>query len=333
MMTRRTVVKLLGASTLATGLGISTRARAAEVLKIGMVHPKSSPWGQAVDVWVKTVMEKSEGQLELQVFANGQQGDEAAMVAKMKAGQLDGALLSSVGLAKIHAPFAALELPGLATTWAKRDAAREAMKGVFEKGAADAGFLLAGWGDVGLARLATKGFAVRSPDDLKGKKPWLWREDVVTPAVFAAIGGITAVPLGTPEVLPNLNTGAVNAVSAAPLLMEQMQWAGKLDTIHDDVTTAVALGITFSQKRLAALPVKLRAVLTDTAAVTAAALLKRIRAEDAAAFTRLKAKMTLVTRTADERAKWEAVWKQARQKLAQGTFPPDLVAKLETLAT
>jgi len=33
-----------------------------------------------------------------------------------------------------------------------------------------------------------------------------------------------------------------------------------------------------------------------------------------------------------QRAKWEAVFKQTRQRLAQGTFSPELVAKLEGLA-
>ena len=57
--------------------------------------------------------------MELQFFYNGQQGDEGAMVGKMKAGQLDGAALTAVGLSKVYKPIGALQMPGLFTTWAK----------------------------------------------------------------------------------------------------------------------------------------------------------------------------------------------------------------------
>src|ERR1044072_165182 len=123
MMVRRAVVKFLGALTLLAGVGLSQEASAAEqTLKIGTLAPKSSPWGQVFSVWEKAVKEKSGGRLELQFFYNGQQGDEAAMVAKMKSGQLSGAAVTAVGLSKIYKPILALQMPGLFSSWAKLDA-------------------------------------------------------------------------------------------------------------------------------------------------------------------------------------------------------------------
>ncbi|NUQ76923.1 MAG: TRAP transporter substrate-binding protein DctP [Polyangiaceae bacterium] len=333
MMLRRAVVKFLGALTVLAGVGLSQEAAAAEhTLKIGTLAPRSSPWGQVFSVWEKAVKEKSGGRIELQFFYNGQQGDEGAMVGKIKAGQLHGAAITAVGLSKIYKPILALQMPGLFKTWAKLDAAREAMKGDFEKGVADAGFTLAGWGDVGVAHLMSKGFAVRTPDDLKGKKPYTWRDDAAQPALFQVIGGVTPVPLSVPEVLPNLNTGAINIVVAPALAAEQLQWASKLDHIVTN-TSGFAIGaLVMSTKSLDGLPADLKAIVVDTGKVAAAALTTRIRNEDAAAFGRLKGKMTVVTLTADEEAKWESVFKQVRQRLAQGTFSPDLVSKLEGLA-
>ncbi len=40
---------------------------------------------------------------------------------------------------------------------------------------------------------------------------------------------------------------------------------------------------------------------------------------------------TAIDRTADERAKWDALFKQVRSKLGQGTFVPELITKLEQL--
>ena len=332
MMMRRAAMKLVGAIALLVGVGVSEDASAAEVIKIGTLAPGASPWGQVFKVWADAVSKKSEGKLELQFFYNGQQGDEGAMVGKMKAGQLDGSAVTAVGLSKIYKPILALQMPGLFTSWAKLDNARDAMKGEFEKGANDAGFSILGWGDVGAAHVISKGFAVKAPEDIKGKKPYMWRDDAVAPVLFQVIGGITPVPLNVPEVLPNLNTGAVNILTAPALAAEQLQWSSKLDTIVED-TAGLAIGaLVLSSKRIDALPADLRTILVDTGKIAATALTKRIRTEDDAAFARMKTKMTVVKLSADERAKWEAVFKQTRQRLAQGTFSPDLVAKLEALA-
>jgi TRAP-type C4-dicarboxylate transport system substrate-binding protein len=325
-------MKLVGALALLVGVGVSQNASATEVIKIGTLAPKASPWGQVFTVWEKAVKEKSNGAVELQFFYNGQQGDEGAMVGKMKAGQLDGAAVTAVGLGKVYKPISALQMPGLFLTWAKLDGARDAMKGEFEKGLNDAGFSLAGWGDVGAVHLMSKGFEIHSPDDIKGKKPYMWRDDVVQPILYQVVGGVTPVPLNVPEVLPNLNTGAINIVNAPSLAAEQLQWSSKLDTINEDVSAMAIGALIFSSKRIDALPADLKAIVMDTGKIAANALTKRIRSEDDAAFARMKGKMKVVTLSADEKSKWAGIFKATRQRLAQGTFDPALVAKLEGLA-
>lgn len=331
-MDRRTALKLLGAATLVAGTSVPRDARAAEVIKIGTLAPAASPWGQVFKVWAESVSKKTDGRVELQFFYNGQQGDEGAMVGKMKAGQLDGAFVSSVGLSKIYKPLLALQMPGLFRTWAKLDAARDALNDDHEKGVKDAGFKVLGWSDIGAARMMSKGGVVRTPDDVKGKKPYVWRDSIIDPMLFQVIGGVTSVPLNVPEVLPNLNTGAINVVTAPSLLSEQLQWASKLDTIVDDISSCDVGGLVMVSKRFDALAADLRAIVLETGRTAAAALTKRIRNEDDAAFARMKGKMKVVTLTVEEKAKWDAVYKQVRQKLAQGTFSPELVTKLETLA-
>jgi len=214
----------------------------------------------------------------------------------------------------------------------KLDAARDALKSDFERGVKEAGFALVGWGDVGAVHLLSKGVQIHVPDDVKGQKPYMWRDDAVQPILYQVIGGVTPVPLNVPEVLPQLNTGAINIVNAPSLAAEQLQWSSKLDTIVTD-TSALAIGaLVFSNKRLEALPADQKAIVTDTGKVASEALTRRIRGEDEAAFNRMKGKMTNVTLSADEKAKWDALFKQVRVRLSQGTFSPDLVAKLESLA-
>ncbi len=329
-MMRRRAIHLLSALTVLAGIGFSQQANAAEhTIKLGTLAPKSSPWGKVFSTWEKAVSEKSGGKLEVQFFYNGSQGDEGAMVGKIKAGQLDGAAITGVGLGKIYKPILALQMPGLFSSWAKLDSARDAMRGEFEKGASDAGFMLLGTGDVGQAHAMTKGFALRTPNDLKGKKPYLWRDDSTMPAFFQTIGGVTPVPLNIPEVLPSLNTGAIDMLIAPALAAEQLQWSSKLDHINDDSSGFAIGALVMSTKKLDSLPADLKAILTDTGKVAAGALTTRIRNEDNAAFGRLKGKMTVVTLTSDEKDKWKAIFKQVRVRLSQGTFSSDLVSKIE----
>jgi TRAP-type C4-dicarboxylate transport system substrate-binding protein len=330
-MFRRAVVKALGALALVAGIAVPQAADAAEVLKIGTLAPKSSPWGKVFSTWEKAVKEKSGGNLELQFFYNGQQGDEGAMVGKMKSGQLDGSAVTAVGLGKIYKNTLAMQMPGLFVSWPKLDAALDVMKGDFEKGTKDAGFTLVGWGHVGQAHLMSKGFAIKTPDDMKGKKPYMWRDDSIQPILYQIIG-VTPVPLNIPELLPALNSGSVNVVTAPSLAAEQLQWSSRLDHIQADVAGTAIGALVFSTKRLDALPADLRTILNDTGKVAASALTKRIRDEDTAAFGRLKGKMTVVTLSGDEQAKWASVFKQVRSRLGQGTFSPELVTKLEGLA-
>ena len=315
-----------------------------ESVKIGTLAPAESPWGQVFKTWQRAIRERTKlpnGQkttdgkeyaLDINFFWNGQQGDEAAMVTRMKSGQLDGAAITAVGLSQLHPPILVLQLPGLFTTWEKLDKAREALRGDFESALDAAGFILPGWGDVGLARRISRGFAVASPSDMRGKKPYVWREDLIMPAMMQVIGGVTPVPLGVPEVLPNLNTGAVDVITAPALAAEQLQWASRLDNINTQVVSATIGALVFTKAKLDALPADMRAIMLDTGRVAAGALTTRIRNEDKAAFGRLQSKMTVSTSNDAQLAEWAEIFKQTRARLAQGTFPKDLVEKAESLA-
>ncbi len=326
-------MRSFGAFLLAALLASLPRAASAEprVVTLGTVAPKNSAWGRVFSVWEEAVRKKSDGKLELRVFYNGQQGDDAGMIGKVKAGQLDGAAVSAIGLGQVHKPILALQIPGLFRTWESLDRARDAVRGDLERGAAAEGFYVT-LGDLGRLRATSQGFAVRRPADLHGHKVLAWRNDVIGPTVFQVVPGVTTVPLSAPEVLPALRTHAIDFLSAPALVTEQLQWAPHLDHIGADSSVIAIGGTAWSKKRIDALPGDLRQVLTGTGKVAQEALKQRIRAEDDAAFTRLKAKMTVVTLTDEDKKAWRAVFVKVGARLKQGTFEPKLVDRLVELA-
>jgi TRAP-type C4-dicarboxylate transport system substrate-binding protein len=328
-MTRKLLAWMFG---LALLLGATREARAENVLKFGSLAPSQSPWAQVLNTWARAVDAKSNHSLKLQFFWNGTQGDEAAMVGKVKSGQLQGLAATAVGLGKIHKPILVVQVPGVFDSWAKLDAARAALMGDFQQGARDKGFHILGWGDVGRMHWYSKGFAVTSPGSLRGQKPYVWRDDDIHRTLFGAIPGVTAVPLGVPEVLPALNSGAVNAAHTPALTCGQLQWVSRFSNIVADGDAFMIGALVISESVLQGLSEDERQILTDTGAVAANALTQRIRNEDDAALARQREKLEVHQFSDAEKAEWMALYKTVRERLGQqNVFPPDLISRVEGL--
>jgi TRAP-type C4-dicarboxylate transport system substrate-binding protein len=327
------VRKISMAALLAAAAFVGTSESFAEdkELHLGTLAPRKSPWGKVFQAWQDEMASQGKG-LTLKFHYGGQQGDEEAMVSKMRSGQLAGAAITSVGLSKIYKPILALQMPGLFTSWAKLDAAREAIKADANKGFEDAGFTILGYGDVGIAHVMSKGFPVKVPDDLKGKAPYMWSADEISPKLFQVIGGVTPVPLSVTEVLPKLNAGAVNVVNAPALAAEQLQWAPNLDHINVRPSGFAIGALVVKKSALDGLSEDQKRALMSTGAAAAGVLTSEIRGKDASAFGRLKKKMTAVEPSAEDVAKWQDVFKRTREELKRGVFSPDLVARLEGMA-
>jgi len=298
------------------------RADDAATLKVGTLAPGESPWGQVFKVWAKGVNERTNGAVSLQFFWNGQQGDEAAMVGKMRTGQLDGAALTATGLSMIYKHVLVLELKGLFSDWGKLDTARNAMRPGFDVEFAKQGFKVLGWGDVGLSHFMAKGFDVRVPADLKHKNAFFLPGDPIDPMFYSVVGDVTPKQVSVPEILTGLTSNTINVVNAPALATEQLQWASRLDHINTAVSGVEIGAIVFTSAKLKNLPADVATALIETGKVATDALTVRIRREDAAAFARLKARMVAVEPNADEQAQWAKAFADTRARLRGTTFDP-----------
>lgn len=317
----------------ALGLGFAltsaTSASAAEhTLRIASLAPKNSSWGKVYAVWQKAIEKKTDGKLEVQMFFNGVQGNEDAMVSKMKTGQLDGAALTSVGLSYIYKSVLVLQLPGVMTKWSELDEVRNALAPDIEAGLKNNGFRVVGWGDVGLVHQFTKGYEVHRPNDLKNKAPATWRNEPMGPAIYSAIGNVVPVPVDPMEVLPALRAGSINFISAPALAAEQLQWTPYLDHVTDQVSVCAIGGMVFKAGKLEALPPDLYKAFEELQKRASETQLNRIRKLDQEAYDRLLTKMTLVKYTQAERDEWEKLLKKVVKGLARGTFEKALVNKV-----
>jgi TRAP-type C4-dicarboxylate transport system substrate-binding protein len=320
---------LVALTALGLGLTVAAEASAADhTLRIASLAPKNSSWGKVYAVWQKALEKKTEGKLGVQMFFNGVQGGEDAMVSKMKTGQLDGAALTSVGLSYIYKSVLVLQLPGVMTKWSELDQVRKALAPDLEAGLKGAGFRVVGWGDIGLVRQFSKGFEIHKPDDLKNHHPATWRNEPMGPAVFSSIGNVVPVVVDPMEVLPALRSGSIDAINAPSLAAEQLQWTPYLDHVSDQVSVCAVGGMVFKATALEGLPPDLLKTFEELQARASNSQLDRIRKLDEEAYTRLLTKMTLVKMSPAERDVWEKLLRKVVKSLAHGTFEKALVNKV-----
>jgi TRAP-type C4-dicarboxylate transport system substrate-binding protein len=149
------------------------------------------------------------------VFPDGVQGGEAEMARRMRIGQLQGALLSVVGLREIEPSISALQaMPLLFRNWEEVDYVREKMRPAMEKKFLDKGFVVLAWGDAGWVRFFSKEAALR-PDDYKRMKFFAWGSEPDQQNIMKSLG-YTPVPLETTDILPAIQTGMINVVPSTP---------------------------------------------------------------------------------------------------------------------
>ena len=122
-LSRRPVVSMLLAP---LALGPLTRARAAGVqLRIGSLIPKNSLYHRQLLELGERWRDAQGGDARFVVFTDGSQGGEAELARRMRIGQLQGALLSVVGLREIEPSISALQnLPLLFRNWEEVDYVR-----------------------------------------------------------------------------------------------------------------------------------------------------------------------------------------------------------------
>jgi TRAP-type C4-dicarboxylate transport system substrate-binding protein len=201
---------------LCLGLFVASGASAADKqLRIGTLAPKNSLYHRQLmelgEVWRAAQGDNA----KYLVYTDGSQGGEAELARRMRIGQLQGALLSVVGLREIEPSIAALQtMPLLFKNWEEVDYVREKIRPAMEKKFLDKGFVVLAWGDAGWIRFFSKEAAVR-PDDYKKMKFFAWGSESEQQAIMKSLG-YTPVPLETNDILPAIQTGMINVVPSTP---------------------------------------------------------------------------------------------------------------------
>ncbi len=196
-------------------------------LRIGTLAPKNSLYHRQLLEIGEAWRQAQGGNAKYVVFPDGSQGGEAELARRMRIGQLQGALLSIVGLSEIEPSINALQsIPLLFKTWEEVDYVREKMRTSMEKKFLDKGFVVLAWGDAGWVRFFSKDALMR-PDDFKKMKFFSFAGESEQQEIMKSLG-FTPVPLETTDILPSIQTGMINVVPSTPYFVLATQIYGKV---------------------------------------------------------------------------------------------------------
>ncbi len=289
-MTR--VLSLCAVAAVALG-GRAARADNVE-LRIATLAPSGSPWMEVLDKAAAEVKDKTSSRVTLKYFPGGQQGDERDFVRKIKLGQLDGAAVTSIGLAMIDESIRVLELPMMFKSAEEVDYVADKMWPYFQAKFEKKGFKLNDRGEVGWVYFISKS-KVESLADLKSQKIWAWGDDALVTAMFKKLS-LNGVPLGVPEVDAALTSGKIDAAYGSPVAAVALQWYSKVKFMTT-MPMSFAIGATVvSLETLKKLSAEDAKTLEEIGKANAKKLRKVIRkANDDAKGTMTRKGVTVVT--------------------------------------
>ncbi|NUN13922.1 MAG: TRAP transporter substrate-binding protein DctP [Myxococcales bacterium] len=282
-----------------------------ETLTIATLAPERSSWDKVFKGMADEIEKKTTGRVKIKLFGSGVQGDEELVVQKMRSGQVDGAAITGVGLSRISPNVLVFQVPGIFDGsdvdkgYRELDTVRNKMKTRLEKEFADKGFVLLGWGDVGFVYLFST-VPVKKPGDLQKVKMWQWTVDPIA-KIFLEKAGANPVPLGVPDVLPNLDTGLINAYYASPLAAIALRWFGKSKYLTAQ-PFSLGIGATVvSQKSWDRLSAEDKTAVLEVADKWHKILIKKVRADNTKSLAVLKEKGIEFVMPTDEDTR---LWKQ-----------------------
>ncbi|MBI1805292.1 MAG: TRAP transporter substrate-binding protein DctP [Ignavibacteria bacterium] len=298
-------------------------------IKFATVAPEGTTWMMVMREYDKAIRTESGGRLGFKIYAGMSQGDEKDYLRKIKLGQLHSAGVSGNGLTTIASEVRVLDSPFLFKSYAEVDTVYRAFNNELNQAIEENGFINLGWAEVGFVYVFSN-TPVRTADDMKNVKMWMWEGDPIAGAAFKAIG-IHPIPLTITDVLTSLQTGLINAVYSPPLAAIGFQWFSHVKYMLNVPLANAAGAVVISKKKYDELPADLQEILLRNGKKFMQKLTMLSRKDNEKAIETMKKNgITIVEAPSKEvLASYDEIGKNARRMLVGKLFSEDVLNRLE----
>jgi len=324
---------------LAAGLGLAgwpESALAADgsvKVRLGTLAPKGSSYYKYLQTMGEGWKAAPGGGVALTIYPDGTMGSEADMVRRMRLGQLQAGLLTTVGLAEIEPAVSGLEyLPMMFRSLDEVDYITEKLRPMLADRLEKKGFVALFWSDTGWVRFFSKQ-PILKPDDLKKAKLFIFAGSAAEVDVYRSVG-CNPVPLESVDILPNLQTGLINAIPLPPTYA----LAGQVDTAAPHMLdldwVPLVGGLVITKKTWEQIPAAAREALSKSAAETGKLIKAAGRREGSDSVEAMRKRGLIVhSVTPADRAEWlqevEKVWPKIRGAVVPSDIFDEVVSDLK----
>lgn len=325
-----TIGLLIAVLAIPGGPGPRAAASPVTVIRFASLAPQGSPFMRILKAWSRTLRTETAGRVDLRVYGGGSQGDERDYVRKMRAGQLDGAGISTRGLGMLARPLLVLAAPGVISDYGELEHVQRTMNDQFASMLDEAGFQFLGWSTTGKVRIFSTQPVV-APSDLRKTRPWAWTGDPIFSEFLKTVGA-NPVRLALGEVYTGLQTGMVDTVPCSAVGALALQWHTRLKYMTEQ-GQGIALGATIIKSdKLAALSEADRQTVILTGQRAAQLMHELVRQDDEKAYEALLKRGIAELSTSAHQAEWESAGKQTRERLVGRLYSRSLLEQVRRAA-
>jgi TRAP-type C4-dicarboxylate transport system substrate-binding protein len=302
----------------------SPPARAATTIKLGTLVPVGTSYHKILMRMGENWKKDSGGTVELRIYAGGKAGGESEMVGLSMQNNLQGAMLTAVGLSDIEPGVTAIQyLPMEFRTLDEVDYVMQRLRPMLDERLAKKGFVVLFWTDGGWVRIFSKS-PVSTPDDLKKLKLFAWAGDNEQVNLMRS-AGFNPVPVETADIVPNLQTGLLESVPMPPFFALASQVDTRAPYMLAVNWAALVGACVVRRETWETIPPEIRVKLLATAAqagVELTATAHRESDESVAAMQKRGLKVTVATE--DIQKKWRGFAESVYPKIRGHMIPVDV---------
>jgi TRAP-type C4-dicarboxylate transport system substrate-binding protein len=274
--------------------------------------PENSSWYLVLKEVASKWSALSNGRVLVQLYPSGRRGDDPDVVRDMRLGALQGAILTSVGVAEIDRSVYAVSIPMAYDDYDEVYYVLDKMRSKLEAKLEAQGFIVLNWADGGWVHFFSTQ-RVATPDDLKKLKLFSWAADAKTTDIWKDLG-FNPIPAPSTDLMAGLKRGTFEAFGMPPqiAMISRYYESAKFMT---DMKWGLLLGATVIKKDTwEKIPADLRPALLQAAREAGEKLQTEIR-KSGDRDVQAMAKVGLTVVPVDARTK------DAWRKLAESAYP------------
>ena len=231
---------------------LSAGSLSALTVKLGSLFPDNSSWDITLKKMAREWSEITEGRVQLKIYPGGIAGEETDMIRKMRIGQLDAAVLSSVGTTSIVPDSMVFSLPFLIQNDKELDYVIEELLPLYDDKFRDKGFEVLVWSKSGWINFFSNK-QILTPDDLRKTRLGVSPESPEMIEAFKALG-FKVIPLGMSDNLMGLQSGMIDSIYSIPMATAAYQWFALARYMNPIDMAPVIGGILISEKTWKKIP-------------------------------------------------------------------------------